>query len=352
MTDRYDADDLTRLATALFEHAGLEADKARTCAEILVEGDLMGHTTHGLALLAPYLAEATAGRMLGAGEPEVVAEAAATQTWDGRRLPGPWLVVRAAEWATRRAAETGIAAVSIRHSCHIACLAAYLQRFASRGHFLLIASSDPAVASVAPYGGTRRLFTPDPLAAGWPAPGGPVVIDVSMSITTNGMINRLRAERRQFEHPVLLDADGQPTRDPNAFFTEPGGTLLPLGGTEAGHKGFGLALLVEALTAALGGFGRADGPTAWGAAVLVLAIDPARFSGLPSFVRETGWMAEQVHANPPVPGGDAPRMPGERALKLRAEHLANGVALHPSIPPALAESARRAGLAPPRARGK
>jgi L-lactate dehydrogenase len=242
--------------------------------------------------------------------------------------------------------------VSIRHSCHIGCLAAYLYRFASRGNFLLIASSDPAVASVAPFGGTRRLFTPNPLAAGWPAPGGPVMIDVSMSITTNGMTSRLRAEGRPFEHAWLLDADGQPTRDPNAFFTDPAGTLLPLGGIEAGHKGFGLALLVEALTAALGGFGRADGPTGWGAAVLVLAIAPARFSGLAAFTRETGWMADAVHANPPAPGGAAPRMPGERALALRAEQLANGVVLHPSIPPTLAEYARRAGLEMPRVRKK
>jgi LDH2 family malate/lactate/ureidoglycolate dehydrogenase len=168
-----------------------------------------------------------------------------------------------------------------------------------------------------------------------------------MSITTNGMTNRLRAEGRQFAHPVLIDAEGTPTRDPEAFFADPGGSLLPLGGIEAGHKGFGLALMIEALTAALGGFGRADAPTGWGAAVLVLAIDPARFAGLDAFTRETGWMADAVHANPPVPGGAAPRLPGERALALRAGHLANGVVLHPSIPPALAAHAHAAGLAAP-----
>jgi L-lactate dehydrogenase len=92
----------------------------------------------------------------------------------------------------------------------------------------------------------------------------------------------------------------------------------------------------------------AEAPTGWGAAVLVLALDPARFAGLPAFVRETGWIADAVHANPPPPGAAAPRLPGERALRLRAEQLAHGVALHPSIPPALAERARRAGLAPPR----
>jgi len=347
MTDRYAAADLSAFAAALFSHAGLEAEKARVTADILVEGDLMGHTTHGLALLGPYLDEALSGKMLGHGAPEVVAEASASQTWDGRRLPGPWLVVQAAEWAAARAAESGIAAVSIRKSCHIGCLAAYLHRFAARGTMLVIACSDPAVASVAPFGGTRRLFTPDPLAAGWPSPEGPVMIDVSMSITTNGMTNRLRAEGRRFEHPWLLDGRGVPTDDPNAFFADPPGSLLPLGGVEAGHKGFGMALWIEALTAALGGFGRADAPTGWGAAVFVMAIDPARFAGLPAFTRETGWMADAVHANPPRPGGPGPRLPGERARRLRAEHLANGVALHPSIPPVLAARAAAAGIAAP-----
>jgi L-lactate dehydrogenase len=347
MTDRYAAAGLVECAASLFAHAGLDADKARTTAEILVEGDLMGHTTHGLALLGPYLDEALSGRMLGSGEPGVVAEAAAAQTWDGRRLPGPWLVVRAADWAAARAAETGIAAVSIGKSCHIGCLAAYLHRYAARGSMLVIGCSDPAVASVAPFGGTRRLFTPDPLAAGWPSPAGPVMIDVSMSITTNGMTNRLRAEGRRFEHPWLMDAQGTPTADPNVFFADPPGSLLPLGGPEAGHKGFGLALLIEALTSALGGHGRADAPSGWGASVFVMALAPARFAGLAAFERETGWMADAVHANPPPPGAPPPRLPGERANRLRAEQLAHGVALHPSIPPVLAARAAAAGIAAP-----
>ncbi len=347
MTSRYDAAQLVDFAAALFAHAGLDADKARTCAEILVEGDLMGHTTHGLALLGPYLDEAYSGKMLPTGQPDIVAEAAATQTWDGKRLPGPWLTVQAADWAVARARESGIAAVNIRRSCHIGCLAAYLHRYATQGMMVVVTCSDPAVASVAPFGGTKRIYTPDPLAAGWPTPEGPVMIDVSMSITTNGMTNRLRGEGRQFESPMLLTAEGAPTRDPNAFFTDPPGSLLPLGGTEAGHKGFGLALMIEALTSALGGFGRADAPTGWGAAVFVMAIDPARFAGLPAFTRETGWMADAVHSNPPIPGGSPVRLPGERGWKLRAEHLANGVVLHPSIPPALAARAERAGLAVP-----
>jgi L-lactate dehydrogenase len=58
-------------------------------------------------------------------------------------------------------------------------------------------------------------------------------------------------------------------------------------------------------------------------------------------------MADAVHANPPVPGGAAPRLPGERGLALRREQLAHGVALHPSVPPLLAERGRRAGILSP-----
>ena len=347
MNPRYDPAALAAFAGAVLRHAGLDAPHATDTAEVLLEGDLLGHTTHGLALLAPYAAEAEAGRMLGRGEPAVVADAPSAQTWDGRRLPGPYLTRRAADWATARAAETGLAAVSIRRGSHIGCLAAYLRPAAEAGMMLLIACSDPSTASVAPFGGTRRLYTPNPLAAGWPTPDGPVLIDVSMSITTNGLTSRLRAEGRRFDHPWLLDAEGAPTTDPNAFFTDPGGTLLPLGGVESGHKGFALGLLLEALTSALGGFGRADGPTEWGASVLVLAIDPGRFGGAGAFLRETGWMADAVHANPPRDPADPPRLPGERALALRARQLAEGVALHPSIPPALVARAAHCGIAPP-----
>jgi L-lactate dehydrogenase len=347
MTDRYDAAALRAFAADLLVAAGLDADKAEVTAEILLEGDLLGHTTHGLALLPANIDELEARRMLGTGEPELIAGTAASRTWNGRRLPGPWLTVRACDWASATARETGLAAVTIHHSCHIACLAAYLPPVVARGQMILVTCSDPSTASVAPFGGTRRIITPNPLAAGWPTPDRPVLIDISMSNTTNGMTARLRGEGRLFDHPWLMDGAGNPTRDPNAFFADPPGSLLPLGGLEAGHKGFALGLLIETLTSALAGTGRADGETRWGASVTVIVIDPARFGGTEGFLRETGWMADAVRANPPPSGGQPPRMPGERALALREEQLAHGVALHPAVPPALAKLASRYRAAMP-----
>src|SRR4051812_14064948 len=123
MTDLPRAADLIDLATALLGRAGLDADKARATGEILVEGDLLGHDTHGLALLPAYLADLEAGKMSRTGEPRVIASAPAAVTWDGNRLPGPWLVRRAIALASERARQQGTCAVVIRRSHHIACLA-------------------------------------------------------------------------------------------------------------------------------------------------------------------------------------------------------------------------------------
>ena len=328
MAEKYEAAALRELAEALLIAAGLDAPKAADVADVLVEGDLLGQTTHGLNLLGPYLDALESGSMAGQGEPEVVASHGVVETWDGAWLPGPYLVRRAWTVAAGRAADAGLGAVAIRRSSHLACLGAYLRPAAEAGFLAIIASSDPSGVSVAPWGGTRPLYTPNPLAAGWPSPGGPVMIDVSMSITTNGMTSRRRAEGRPFDHEVLLDPHGNPTADPAAIGGEPPGSLLPLGAPAAGHKGYALGLLIEALTSALAGHGRADGPINWGASALILAIDPRRFGGAEAFVRESGWMADAVHANPPIPGGETPRLPGERALRRRTQQLTNGVELY------------------------
>ena len=346
MTAKPTADVLRTYAATLLTSAGLAADRAAVVAEVLVEGDLLGHTTHGLAQLPGYLGAIVAGTMATQGSPEVVSDRGPAVLWDGRRLPGPWLVVQATILATERARQHGACTLVIRRSHHIACLAAYLERATTQGMVMLLSSSDPSVASVAPHGGTRALMTPNPVAAGFPTGKDPILMDISTSTTTNGLTGRLRAEGRVLDHPWLIDAQGRPTRDPAALFTDPPGSILPLGGLGSGHKGYALGLLVEALTAGLGGFGRADPAEGWGAAVFLQVIDPAAFGGADAFTRQTGWLADAARAVPPPPGAPPVRLPGARGLDLRRQSLADGVSLYPSILPALARWAERLGVAP------
>src|SRR5215213_5691631 len=114
MSVRHSADALRNYASALLARTGLETKKSATVAAVLVEGDLLGHTTHGLALLPGYLADLERGGMAKAGEPRVIADVPAAITWDGNKLPGPWLVRRALDLAAERAETTGTCTVVIR----------------------------------------------------------------------------------------------------------------------------------------------------------------------------------------------------------------------------------------------
>ncbi len=138
MPTRYRHADLVKFADAPLSAAGLEQDRARAVAGILFEGDLMGHTAHGL-------------------------------------------VLRAMEPAMARAAVQGTCSVVFRRSPHIACLAAYLKRATDQGLPMLFTCSDPNAEGVAPFGGLDAVFTSNPILAGIPTGDIPVLVDVSTS---------------------------------------------------------------------------------------------------------------------------------------------------------------------------
>ncbi len=344
---RYRAGALVDFARSLLQHAGLREDIASDVAEVLVDGDLLGHTTHGLALLSGYLGELEKGTMARDGAPKVVGKRPAVETWDGGRLPGPWLTLRAFDTATTMAATYGTGTVVIRRSHHIACLAAYLKRVTDQGMMALLYCSDPSGRSVAPFGGVSPVFTPNPMAAGIPTSGDPILLDISASCTTNGLTNRLYKEGGRLPHPWVQDAQGNATDDPAVLFAEPKGTLLPLGGLDVGHKGYALALLIEACTGALAGHGRADPSEGWGATVFAQVFDPAAFGGAAEFNRQTDWLVNACHEATPRPGGPPVRVPGENGMKRHREQTASGVALHPSIAPLLEPWAAKFGVAMP-----
>lgn len=348
MTDaRYDADTLIAFTAALFEAAGMPQDRSQIVGRYLVEGDLMGHDTHGMAQAPGYLNNLLDGLMPATGDVEVISNRTVASVWDGGYRSGVWLTWKAVDEASRRAKEHGLAAISIRRSHHIACLAAFLEIATSQGLAVMIVSSDPSVKAVAPFGATEALFTPNPIAFGYPTDGDPVLIDISASGTTMGLAMRAKNEGGRLPGPWLINAEGHATDDPETLFADPAGAFLPLGGMDRGHKGFGLGLMAEALTSGLAGFGRNDAPTQWGASVFVQVFDPEAFGGRVAFERETGFLARACRAARPIPGTDGARMPGDGALGRKRAALADGLKLHPSILPALTPLAEKLGVTLP-----
>lgn len=333
---------LRAFAQALLEAAGMPADKAAATAEVLAEADLLGHDTHGVALLPRYLEEIASGAMILEGAPRVVKDTGACITWDGRRLPGCWLALTALDLAMERAATHGIAAVAIGDAHHIGGLAAYLRRATERGMVLSILSSAPGAKAVAPFGGLAPTLSPAPFAFGAPTAGDPVMVDVSASITTINMALRMQREGRRYAHPWLMDAQGNASDDPAVLAS--GGSALPAGGLDHGQKGYGWALHAEAMSQGLSGHGRADAPKGMVNAVFLQVTDPAAFAGLDAFTRQAQAIADACRASPPRPGVAAVRLPGEAGLRRREQALRDGVALRAEALAALRPHAERLGV--------
>ncbi|HEY4201602.1 MAG TPA: Ldh family oxidoreductase [Devosiaceae bacterium] len=346
---RYAPQALIAFAEALYTAAGLDADKSAVAAPILVEADLMGHDTHGLQQLVPYLNELEKGGMRASGEPEIVADHGAVAVWNGNWLNGIWLTANALDTAAERARKFGLGAVSIQRSHHIACLQAYLPRMTEQGLMAIVSCSDPSASSVAPFGGRDAVFAPDPIAAGIPTGGDPILIDMSSSITTNGMVNRKAVAGEKLKGKWMQDADGVASDDPGLLKADPPGALLLTGGQDHGQKGYGMAVIVEALTQGLSGYGRANREKRWGGSVFVQVFDPALFAGLGSYEEQTANLVRLCHASRPIGDLAAVRLPGENALRRKRDALANGVTLFPGTIEKLAPYAERFSVALPKA---
>jgi len=341
---------LEAFARALFSAVGMDADKAEVMARLLVLTDAMGRRTHGLAMLPLYLADIQKGGMRVSGEAAVVKDNGVSAVWDGDYLPGQWLVSKAIDLAMPRAAQYGLAAVAIRRSHHIGCLAALVKQAADQGFIALIANSDPAGQRVAPYGGTEALFTPNPIAMGYPGAQNPVLVDLCASITTTSMTRQKLAAGEQFEHPWLLDSQGVPTRDPAVLEqSQPRGSLQLMGGQEYGHKGFGLALMIETLSQGLSGHGRKDAPKRWGGNTYVQVIDPEQFAGAAAFAEQTDHLAERARANRPIEPTRPVRLPGDQAARGVAAAQAEGIRFEPAVWRSLVDCAQQLGVPPPQA---
>jgi L-lactate dehydrogenase len=345
--EKYNPKELEGLARKILAAAGLEPEKAEVVARGLLEGDLLGASTHGLALLPGYVDELQNGEMTATGSPEVLSDFGATALWDGRYLPGVWLTREAGLEASRRAATFGVGLVTIRRSHHIACLGQYLLAAVERQEIMLIYSSDPSDSHVAPYGGVSALLTPNPIAVGIPAKPRPILFDASTSITTAGLCERRHREGKRLPGKWLLTPAGELSDDPAVFGSPQGGTILPVGGLDHGHKGYGLSLMVEALTQGLSGFGRLQNPTTWGAAVMVQVIRPEAFLPMKEFRAQVDWLVAACLGGDKRPGVDEIVVPGHRGMIKREKALRYGLRLHPGVVKSLAGMAQQYGLPMP-----
>ncbi len=350
MAIRYDYTALMQFVAALFEQSGLSPERASRMADVFVEGDLLGFTTHGTNRVVSNLEWLAQGESRATGEPVVLADHGSVFNWDASFLPGPWVVSSAIDQLLARVAERGMVAATLRRSQHIASLAAYCPRIVEAGYAVFMTCSTPSEKTVNAFGGIEPVFSANPVAFAAPADDYPLLFDISLSITAGGYVARALREDKRLPQQCLLDNEGNATDDPAALFTEPPGSIMPIGGLDHGYKGYALCLLSEMLSMALGGYGRADDCADDGEAnsVYIQLIDPAAFGELAAFKRQAATMREMCQRSRVREGAPPVRVPGERAWQRRSEQLLQGVELYPSILRDIQPWADKLGVPAPR----
>ena len=219
------------------------------------------------------------------------------------------------------AREHGVAAATIRRANHVGRLGEWVELLADeRLVALAFCNAEPTVA---PFGGRERRLGTNPIA--WAAPrrppGPPLVMDWSTATMPEGKLAVALARKQQVPDGVLVDADGEPSRDPADFYA--GGALLPLGA----HKGSGLSVMIQLVGGALAGTGVFGDQGEAANGTVLIALDPAAFAATHDFEDQAEAFCAALAATEPARGFDAVLVPGEIERRTRARRAHEGVPL-------------------------
>jgi uncharacterized oxidoreductase len=314
---------LADLVAAIMEGGGCNPAEARTIAQRLVDSNLVGHDSHGVLRVGKYLEWVGEGWLKPNTEPTLVFDSAALAIVDGNRGFGQVIGEFATRLGIAKAAKSGIAMVGLRNCGHLGRLGDWAEMAAAEGQVSLHFLNTSGAQRVAPFGGSDRRLSTNPLAIGVPVAGGPpVILDITTSTVAEGKLMVALNKGERVAPGWIVDKDGKPTTDPKDFYD--GGALLTIGE----HKGSGLSILTDLLAGAIS-TGRSSDPedTVLRNDMLSIFIAPAVYDGSGSVLTEAGRLIDWVKASPPSVPGRPVLGPGDVERETRAARLANGVPL-------------------------
>lgn len=251
------ADALRAFVAAVLGAVGVGEEDARIAADVLVAADLRGHESHGVARLESfYVRRIQCGQIDPRARLAVLRERAATLALDAQNGLGQPAAYHAMEMCIARARHAGSCVATIRRSNHYG-IAGYYAMMALP-HDMIGVSCTNALSLVVPTGGRTAVLGTNPIAVAAPANRQrPFVLDMATSVVPSGKVEVKARRGEPLPLDWAVDAHGRPTTDAQGVLDQldagaPGG-LLPLGGLDAGHKGYGLATMVDILSGVLAG---------------------------------------------------------------------------------------------------
>jgi len=342
---RISVEEIERFMLDVFAALGVPAEDARICTNVLIASDLRGIESHGIGRLKYYYDRIKAGIQFPQTQLEVVKETETTALVDGHHGMGQVIAYRSMRMAIEKARAHGMGAVSVRNSTHFGIAGYYSLMAVAEGMVgLTVTNARPAIA---PTFGTAPMLGTNPIAFAAPSDMPyPFCFDGATPITQRGKIEVLARAEKPVPRGWMIDAQGQPATDPDKILKDLDrgeAAFLPLGGQGerlGGHKGYGLATMVEILSASLSGGAfltdllgySADGsrkPYMLGH--FFLAMDVAHFLPLDVSRHITGQIMRQLQDSRKEPGHDRIYVAGEKEYEMEQRIRQEGITINRNL---------------------
>jgi LDH2 family malate/lactate/ureidoglycolate dehydrogenase len=352
-----DAEDLASFTAAAGAAAGLEPADADLLATALVDADLRGVHSHGVRNLNQYVRGFLRGVVATKVDCPIVVDTGAFVLLDGENGSGILTSTKAMDLAIERARAHGVAFVGVNNSNHNGAGAFYTLRAVAQDQLGFCTTNSPAV--MAPWGGQAARLGSNPVSYGIPAGAAPPIV---LDMACTAALRETMRTRRESGMPIplgwALDSAGEPTTDPDAALA---GAVLPFGE----HKGYGLAVVNEVLSAAVTGAlfsfeiaGKVAGEvglggpaeTSWGCGHLLGAFDVGRLVAIEEFKQRIDLFVTNLKSAGGDDDGGRVRLPGELEHERRLKRLVAGIPLPQSIWTSLKHLASELGLPAPSGR--
>lgn len=355
--DHFTPEVLHAQVVSVFSAWGFDTDHAESSAQVMVEADLNGIDSHGIATLLYYEGLVQAGALNQKPRVTVLRESPATALLDGDRGLGHGVSLRAMALACDKAAAVGVGAVAVRRSDHFGAAGVYAQRAATRGMVSLI-TSNGFTRCVVPAGGARPMFSTNPIAFGAPARvNAAMMFDIATSTSSIGKVNLAWLAGKSIPPGWVVDGAGQAVTDAacaRVIIYETGeGGLTPLGGTSemGAHKGYGICTMVEVLSALLAGAtaaplqtDRKPGPSGTDTGHFFLALNPEAFRSLGEFHADMDRLIDALRATLPADLEHPVMVPGDIEWRTRNNRKDAGIPIPPRLRDELRALCNRSGV--------
>jgi uncharacterized oxidoreductase len=327
------AEQLQSITTKIFDGLGSPHEESAWVAETLVRANLVGHDSHGVVRISQYVNHVRSGEIKPGAQMAVETETPTMAVLNANLGWGQVAARKAMQIAIEKAAQYSLGAVVVQNCPHVGRLGEYVEMAARQQMIgLAVVNSHGGSTAVAPWGGIDSRFTPNPIA--FAAPSGlevPILMDITTSSLPEGKVRIARHRGQQIPPDCMIDADGNPSTDPAAFYGPPPGALLPLGGV-MGHKGYGLLVMTEIMAGILSGAGASSEPTETkGNGLFVQAIDIQAFTPVDKFQERVRNLVGFTKTSRLRPGFDEILLPGEPEHRSAQKRLREGIQVEDSV---------------------